>query len=187
MSEDWRTNAAISTVELCKGEGISRYNEEDVLFLLKTAANIERPRPEHRRVGYAYVLDQYSDTGLSKFLNLVESKWSSVPMPENYDHQYREAFPLACVFSLQLNKDSYQPETVASLLENYLKSSIPTPAVEITKSKKVFGSWYDFVFEYTKNENLSVLYSLLTRVDWVQDVVSKPLSEFGKRSIAMMR
>lgn len=185
---DWKDEAVGSLIQICKGEGISQFRQEEVDFVLGVLAKRDVLRPKKLRLGFAYLFEQEGATK-TKFFQLVSKNWNNtretlmtqVPLqskPEGSIHTHE------CVISLKLDRDNYEPITLLPIFKNYLIESIEPPFdCLVVNVARVFGSWYDLQLRYSCN--LIDAYKILTRIPWVKDGVARPISDFGKRTLAL--
>jgi len=175
---DWRDTVAKDVAEIAAGSGISSYRESDVLMVLDDLARIDRRRRDKDRVGYAYVLEKYTGSGLTRFLGKVRRAFMSPPdqvvLPED---------KVCCVISLNLTKDTFGSAALVKTLTEYLATA--KLKCEVLQVERVFATWYDVLIAYELN--LSELFHALQAIPWVIDSVTKPSSDFGKRTIATER
>lgn len=178
---EWRDVVVQTTATFIRDAGVRRFDYTDAKRFLKQLASKDRKRPRHARVGYAYVLDTYSESGMSRFLKTVENAWSS-PVPDPVQstpsdpgsaHQYE------CVIAVQLNADTYTPGDIHRTLQDFLVNALTEPfGCAIVQVVKVHACWYDMKIRYSAN--LCDIFGLLLSPDWVVDAVTKPSSEYGK-------
>jgi hypothetical protein len=172
---DWRDKAAQTFVLLSRRAGITNFSEDKLLPLLKLAASQDRIAIEAKRVGFAYILDEYGDKGLSRFFNLVRQYWDMPNETPTSDLKFtaKPEQVLQCVVSLKANKDTYSILGIHQAFSTFL-----APYCTILNVAQPFGTWYDLLIAYERD--LSTIFDRIAAADWVLWVITKPKADFGK-------
>lgn len=186
---NWLDNLIPTFILLCKGERHSKFERTQVLQILKILGEREKGKPEHKRSGFWHVLN-YAETGLSKFLNRVEKDWNQVQGPTMSSAIQTEpkdsAHKSECTLAIELDKDSYLPEDIHRILKDYLIQNVDPPFdCLVVQAAKVKGAWYDLHLRYSNN--LVDTFRMVTQIPWCKDAVVKPLSDFGRFTLAQIK
>lgn len=182
-NEDWRSAVVTNLVQYMKGAGITRFDQESAKVILERLAISDRKLHKDDRAGYAYVLDQYSETGMSRFMKMCESEWSKPVEQLQSEPSEESAHQLECVIAVKLDKDTYNPSDIHRILQTYLIDALTEPfACAVVQVVKVHACWYDIKIRYSVN--LCKIYELLLAPAWVVDAKTKPSSEFSKLTLA---
>lgn len=209
MAEDWRQNVVDQLVEIGVGEGILPYDEDKVMDLLKRLAKIDQKKFLSDRVGFYYITSTYSQKGLSGILKRVSLAWPSGPAfkvtedaPVSIGETQEESISQTrtfqtpapafsahkneCVVSLNLDDSSYDPRALRETLQGYMVDSLEELfSCAVVNVRKVHDNWFDIWIRYSAG--LAQIYGLLIAPSWVKDGVTKPVSDFGKRTMATVR
>lgn len=179
---DWRDKAVVTLMELGMGKGIVPFDQEKVLDYMNELADLERGKPEHLRVGFAYIIDTYEAKGLAQFFNRVKAIWPTEPYRTPDPIQKKlpgQAYDHECVVSCKLDSPNYQEITLEETFRDYFLELFGIN-VNIVDVKRVHDTWFDFKIHYSKQ--LARVYEAFIEPTWVSDAVTKPSSDFGKRT-----
>lgn len=186
---NWLDDLIPKFILLCKGENHSRFQRAQVLNVLKILADREKGKPQHKREGFFHI-STYADSGLTKFLGRIENEWNKIPGPimssAIQTPPKDSAYALECVLAVELDKDGYDPDAIHKIMKDFLIQYVPGPfECLVVQVAKVSGAWYDLHVRYSNN--LLDNYKLLTGIPWVKDCVVKPLSDFGRLTLAQIK
>ena len=181
---DWRISAANVLVSIAHSQNMLVFRENELRLLVEQLAARERSILESRRVGFAYIQDTYSPSGMTRFLGQVRKVWTvpviQSPAPPESAHQ------LQCVLSVHLDKDTYDQSQLQATFQDYFVKSLPGLfECAVADVQRVQAGWYDLLINYSTG--LVQIYELVLQPAWVLDAVTKPAQDFGKYTIAMVR
>ena len=185
---DWREDSVDLLILVSKGEGIPNFRKDSVLLVLRALADIDRRKSDSKKQGFAYAIDSYTDTGLTKYLSLAEKRWNMAEQQASFQSPTppKSAHKTECVISVELDKDIYTPESLHNLFQDYLVKCLEEPfGCSISAVSHVFGCWFDFHICYSAN--LIDIYTLFLAPEWAKDAVTKPISQFGKHDLSTVR
>ena len=180
-TDDWRNTVAVNLIAYMRGAGITRFSSEEAKPILERLAVQDAKLPQSKRVGYAYIVSNYSESGLTRFMGSVEREWneSMSTVPLQSQPQDGSAHKFECVVSMKLDKDTYFPVDVHKLFQDYFISSLSEPfACAVVQVVRVHACWYDMKVRYSVG--LPQIFDLVLAPTWVIDALTKPSSEFGK-------
>lgn len=190
---DWRNELSTALIQICRSQGVLSYSEDAVMNVLYAAADKDRLILKDYRHGFAYVVDEYKDAGLTRFLNLCEKIWDKVMEAHQQINDPPRTFDYRCVVSIKTDKH-YDAKAIAETVRDYLiQNTEPSFNVTIAEAVNVYDCWIDLVCDYSKElhfggeKGLLGIFTLLFRISWVQDVITKPYSQVGQRTLSSIK
>jgi hypothetical protein len=188
---DWTSPIVEQLAWLYKGLGNSRFWTAELQTLFEQLVLLDKVKKEAVRIGYAYIDANFSDAQKEKFFSRVETRWHEIkkmetPLIQIQSQPEGSIHKLECVISVQLDKDTYSSEALFPIFRDYLIHHIPQPFdFLVVKVAQVQGRWYDLQVRYSCK--LPDAFKLLLHIPWVQDAAVKPLSDFGRMTLAMIK
>lgn len=102
------------------------------------------------------------------------------PAPNDSSHK------LQVVISVEADKEGYEGDALQRLFQQYLVDNLEPPFSCVVKQVcGLGGGWYDLELFYSTN--IVGIYKLLIQIPWIKDARTKPVSDFGKRTLATIR
>lgn len=192
---DWRVKMIDALVEIGKGSGILAFEREKVLALMRQLADRERGKPEGQRTGFAYAMDNYAPKALEQLLTRVSNAWGTPPpaMPELAVAPSQPTVTprlashgMVCTIAVKMKKQPKPPAEFAASMQAELNRIFENDSVAaIQQAVHVHDEWWDLLVSYQLH--LAKIYEAVFKYPDVQDAVTKPAADFGKRTIATMR
>lgn len=175
---DERENVINTLIEISVNRGIVPYDQDKVLEVFSELADLERDKPEHRRTGFSYALDNLEATGITKILNQAKARWpSTCPLQRKPTGIHKNE----CVISVKLDKN-YNPDDLTRIFHDYVVKTVGLFDCNVIDCKHVYDKWYDLLVQYSVG--LAKVYETILVPEWVQDAVTKPSRDLGLRTTA---
>jgi hypothetical protein len=184
---EWRQRLIAEVIGVAKAHGIDFYDESAVKGVFEALAANDRTKPSKEdRIGANWLLQNTNDRGLKLFFTQVRTQWDSIgpkPQEEGAGPPVAEMEAAASdgrlqgVLSAKLTPGS---KLTGKFLEAYLRQS--RIRFHVCRSIALGGGWIDLHLTY--DSGLRELYDLLYKHPEVEDVMAKPVADFGRITAA---
>jgi hypothetical protein len=204
MATEWRQNLITEIISIAKTKGGgAKYSYDLARNTLDYLAEIDRGKEPKQRIGANWFLNDYkaSDRAIRMLMNEVNKNWSDVgPKQENIeDPQTRVEISSEVPDFSKIAVNDYFLQCVISIrLKQGKKLGINEVRDWISKHQKSFrinhkvqdcievvDRWCDIKISYSMH--LAKIYDALFDHPDVEDVITKPTNDFGRRTIAYKR
>lgn len=210
---EWRLKLIDSIIGRAKADGHSVYSWEVARNTLDELAEIDKTREKKNRVSANYFLNEFkaTDRAIQVLLGQVRDRWAEVgptklqpmpliekieqtqPLPDQAKNDPDEVLAdklgdinlfYECVIAIRVVAgNAFQKEDI----ENYLNTiqSLVGVKFRLVKLLPVVDRWVDIHIAYKKH--LAKIYDALHNNPLVEDAITKPLADFGRKTIAYKR
>lgn len=175
---NWQIVLAQTVAEIGHAQCLGVFDKYSVQALISRIAALESALPDYRKLGCERIL-QLAESGQETFIDRVYNSWKgpwekqmSEPTPNPRKKQCVIAIRTSQVYSAQQIHDALSPH-------------FADWPVTIHRVTHIHDLWYDLHVFY--DAYIAQFWGELTRTEWIEDAVTKPASDFGKRTIATIR
>lgn len=185
----WVDKAAEQLVRECKKQGIEKYDYDQVKIVLAKEAEVDRPKESKDRWGFAYIHDEYTELAKKRFMDKVQSFWSSTepkapppipPVITSSAPMQTDVPHMSAVLSVAVDEraDLSDLSVVKNKFNTYLKQG--NFSAEVADISSLQKNWVDLKINF--RGPLAKIYEHIFNHDDVADVVTKPVADFGVES-----
>jgi hypothetical protein len=202
----WRVEFIKKLVGKAKARGYERFDYATIRNFLDECAEIDRGREPKQRSGASWVLDNTTDRGIQMMMNQIKILWPECPavseatplfdkpkqpiiQPADPDESFAEKLGrpevfLECVISVKMKPGN---KLDLPAVQEYLsqRELLKRITYQAHRCIHVVERWFDIHVSY--ETGLAKIYDALSEYPGVEDAVSKPLADFGRKTSAYDR